>query len=285
MKAKIRDTEIYFDVMGEQLSRAGAGFYKKPVVLLLHGGPGGDHTCFKSYCPELAQVAQLIMLDHRGCGRSKRGNPKSYTLENNVEDLEVFRQYLGLDKVILYGHSYGGSLAQAYACKYPDNIAKLILGVTACDGSFIAAARKNLRERGNEKQRAWEQVLFERGFENNDELRQYFIDLMPLYSNKARTEGASVEAFDNMILSYEAINNGFLDFLLKMDFTSQLPELKMPTLVFGGRDDWICPIEYSEKMAKLIPNAKLVVFEQSGHSVPLDEHDAYIEMLSQFVKI
>lgn len=74
------------------------------------------------------------MIDHRGCGRSKKGNPDTYTLENDIEDVEAFRKYLGLEEIILYGHSYGGMLAQAYACRYPNAIKKLILGVTARDG-------------------------------------------------------------------------------------------------------------------------------------------------------
>ena len=112
MKAKIRGTELYFDVLGENIAKTDNGFREKPVVLLLHGGPGGDHTWFKNYCPELAQDAQLIMIDHRGCGRSARGHSADYTLENNIEDIAAFRQYLGLEDIIVYGHSYGGMLAQ-----------------------------------------------------------------------------------------------------------------------------------------------------------------------------
>lgn len=173
--------------------------------------------------------------------------------------------------------------AQGYACRYPKSIKKLILGVTACDGSFIDAARENLLERGNAKQRAWADILFEKGFHNNEALYQYFIDLTPLYSNKAYTEGINVKAFDEMSLTYQALNNGFLDFLPKMDFTKELPKLTMPILVFGGRDDWVCPIEYSEKIAELIPHAKLVIFEESGHSVPIDQHEKYINMLREFI--
>ena len=62
----------------------------------------------KTYCAELQDDAQLVMMDHRGCGRSKRGDPQTYTLENNIADIEALRDYLGLDKIIVYGHSYGG---------------------------------------------------------------------------------------------------------------------------------------------------------------------------------
>lgn len=284
MKAKIRGTELYFDVLGEHIKKSSDGFVEKPVVILLHGGPGGDHASFKNYCPELAEVAQLIMYDQRGCGRSQRGDPATYTLENNIEDLEALRNYLGLDEFILYGHSYGGMLAQAYACRYPGAIKKLILGVTVCDGSFITAARQQLQQRGTTKQKAWETVIFDEGFRSNRQFADFFIDLAPLYSNKINKEGVKQSAFDELELSYQALNNGFLSDLPNMDFTKQLPHLTMPTLVFGAKDDWICPVEYSQKIAELVPSAKLVIFNESGHSVSMDEHEKYIKMLRDFIE-
>jgi proline iminopeptidase len=72
MKAKIRGTEIYFDVAGMQLSPVKDHFVEKPVLFMLHGGPGGDHLRFKQHSLELQDTAQLIFIDHRGCGRSKK---------------------------------------------------------------------------------------------------------------------------------------------------------------------------------------------------------------------
>ena len=128
MKAKIRDTELFFDVLGAGIEFTEDAAVEKPAMFLLHGGPGMDHSSFKNYCPELQDIAQLIMMDHRGCGRSRRGDPQSYHLQNNIDAL---REYLGFEKIIVYGHSYGGMIAQGYALKYPQHVAKLILGVTA----------------------------------------------------------------------------------------------------------------------------------------------------------
>lgn len=283
MKAKIRDTEIFFDVLGEAIEYKNDKVREKQVMFCVHGGPGGDHSVFKKNCSKLQNDVQLILFDHRGCGRSMRSNPETYTLENNVDDMNALRQHLGLDKIIVYGHSYGGLVATAYALKYPEHVVKLILGVTAIDYTFLDAAQKKLQARGTPEQIAWGEKLFVSGFNNDQEFKDFFKAMATLYSNKAKQEGVNVAAFDNMILSYECINHGFTGFLKDIDLMPELHKIHCPTLVFGGRDDWVCPPEYSEKIAAGIAGAKLVMFEKSGHSVPMDEPQKYIEMMREFV--
>lgn len=283
MKAKIRDTEIFFDVLGEAIEYKDNIVHEKPVMFCVHGGPGGDHSAFKKYCGQLQHDVQLILFDHRGSGRSLRGDPATYSLENNVDDMEALRQHLGLESIIVYGHSYGGVVATAYALKYPKHVAKLILGVTAVDSSFLAAAQQNLLTRGTPEQIAWGEKLFQHGFSSDGDYKNFFKAMATLYSNKARQDGVNIAAFDHMILSHECINRGFTGFLKEIDFMPELHRIKCPTLVFGGRDDWVCPPEYSEKIAAAIAGATLVMFECSGHSVPMDEPEKYIKMLRDFV--
>jgi proline iminopeptidase len=66
--------------------------------------------------------AQVIYFDHRGQGRSDRGDPAMHTLDENVEDMEALRQYLGLGPVISIGTSYGGMVATAHAARYPASV-------------------------------------------------------------------------------------------------------------------------------------------------------------------
>lgn len=284
MRAKINNTELYFDVVGEGLHYDDGVAHEKPVMFCLHGGPGGDHSTFKQYCAELADQVQLVMMDHRGSGRSARGDSHTYTLANNVDDIEALRQYLGLDKIIVYGHSYGGMVAQGYALKYPGAVDKLILGVTVSDYRFFELAHKNLPKRAiNDAEIVWGEKLLTTGFCDDAELREYFKATSGLYSNKARKEGSNVKAFDAMIVSHECINNGFQGFLREMNFTPDLHTISCPTLVFAGQDDWVCDPSLAKVIADEIPNATFVLFENSGHSVPADEHEAYIDMLRQFI--
>jgi proline iminopeptidase len=92
----------------------------EPLVIL-HGGPGASHDYFLPYLLPLVRKNRLIFIDERGSGRSQKiEDPSGYTVENMVEDVEAVRISLGLGKINLLGHSYGGVLAQAYALKYQD---------------------------------------------------------------------------------------------------------------------------------------------------------------------
>lgn len=101
----------------------------RPVIFLLPGGPGSDHQVYKKHSTELAEVARLVYLDPRGCGESAKGDPKSYNLNNYIDDIEEIRKQLNFAKIIVLGTSYGGVAAQGYALRYPATLAKLILVV------------------------------------------------------------------------------------------------------------------------------------------------------------
>src|SRR5471030_1627659 len=145
MKANIRGTEIYFDVAGMQIEPKGSDLIEKPVMFLIHGGPGGNHIHFKYDSIELQKYAQLIFIDQRGCGLSKKDKLANYTLENNIEDIEALRKYLGFNKINILGISYGGMVAQGYAIRYSKHIDKLILVSTAPSHHFIKTAKENLK--------------------------------------------------------------------------------------------------------------------------------------------
>src|SRR5437588_7967086 len=100
-------------------------------LLILHGGPGASHDYFLPYLLPLARQHRLIFLDERGSGRSQKLQDASgYTIENMVEDVEAVRRALNLGKITVFGHSYGGALAQAYALKYQGHLSHLILAST-----------------------------------------------------------------------------------------------------------------------------------------------------------
>src|ERR1700732_1624676 len=119
MRARLRDTEIFFDIDGVGLAADGARMRERPTAFLVHGGPGVDHAGLKARYGRLAERMQLVYFDHRGQGRSARGDPETYTLGENVEDMEALRRYLGLGPVVSLGTSYGGTVAMAHAARYP----------------------------------------------------------------------------------------------------------------------------------------------------------------------
>lgn len=283
MRAKIRDTELYFDVEGAGLVVDGPRMREKPVAFLVHGGPGADHTSFKPTFSPLSRKMQLVYFDHRGQGRSARGPKQTYSLENNVEDLEALRQYLGLGKIIVIGASYGGMVALTYASRYPEHVSHLIAIVTVADARFLQRAQELLAERGTEEQRAIAQRLWDGNFENEAQLREYFQVMRTLYSVTADPDSPPAKSWDRAILSPDAINEAFGGFLRSYDIREQLPKITAPTLIIAGRHDWICPPEFSEEIAERIPNADLRIFEHSGHAIRLDEPEALLDAIAGFI--
>jgi proline iminopeptidase len=282
MRARVRDTELFFDVEGAALVPDGPRMIERPVAFLLHGGPGGDHTTFKPSFSPLADRMQLVYVDHRGQGRSARGLRETYTLDNNVEDLEALRQYLGLGQIVVIGVSYGGMVALAYASRYPESVSHLIAVVTAPSSAFLDRAREIVAERATEAQKAMADILWQGAFESEEQLREYYEIMGPLYSLKFNLEEAR-ERRQRGIASVDAINEGFGGFLRSYDVTENLNKITAPTLVVGGRHDWICAPEFSELIASKIPNADLRIFENSAHSVAADEHDALMDLIRGFI--
>jgi proline iminopeptidase len=281
MKANIRDTQIYFDIEGAGLVVEGAQMRERPVAFLLHGGPGADHTSYKPTFSPLANLMQLVYIDHRGQGRSARGDVTTYTLDQNVADLEALRQYLGLEQIAVIGGSYGGMVALAYASRYPDRVSHLVVFATTASHAFIDRAKQFLIQHGSEAQQEMAQFLWDGNFRDNAQLQDYFDCLGPLYSRTFDLAKAQQNA-GRAILSYEALNQAFGGFLRTFDLRPQLPQITAPTLVLGARQDWICAPEFAEEIAALIPQAKLNIFENSGHAIRADQPEALIATIQAF---
>ena len=177
MRAKIRDAEIYFDVDGMGLVPEGGQMVQRSTLFFLHGGPGGDHSSFKTLMADLRDTAQLVYVDHRGSGRSAPGNPQAHTLDNNIDDVDSLRDHLGLERISLLGSSYGGMVAQGYAIRYPDRLANLILAATAPSFRFMEDAQQIVNERGTPDQIRVCQWLWDGNFSSLEQLREYYREM------------------------------------------------------------------------------------------------------------
>jgi proline iminopeptidase len=284
MRARIRGTEIYFDVEGMGLVPEGARMVERPVAFVIHGGPGGDHTGFKPALTPLAERMQLVYFDHRGQGRSAKGDPATYTLDENVEDMEALRQHLGLGPIVSIGTSYGGMVAMAHAARYPRSVSHLVLVVTAAHAGFNARARQLVAERGTAEQKEVAAQLWAGALDTPEKLRRYYDVMGPLYS-RSHDPVAAKAGRDRGILSPEALNRAFAPggFLQHYDLRPELARIVAPTLILAGRHDWICPPEFSEEIHRLVPGSDLRIFEESSHSIRADEPRRMIDAIAGFV--
>ena len=282
MRARIRDTDLYFDVDGMGLVPDGDCMRERPVIFLLHGGPGGDHASFKSRLPALTDTAQLVYVDHRGSGRSLDSNPESWTLDNNIDDIDALREHLGLETICLLGSSYGGMVAQGYAIRYPQRLSHLILVATAPSHRFLADAQRIVDEQGTDDQKRVCRMLWDGTFETQEQLAEYYQLMGPWYARSFDVERFA-SGWNRGIRNFEQLNRGFNGFLKTFDFTEQLSGISCPTLVLSGAHDWICPVQHGRLIAQQIPRAHFKVFPNSAHALAEDEPDAFLAVLRGFL--
>ncbi|KLO89637.1 uncharacterized protein LW93_1696 [Fusarium fujikuroi] len=252
----------------------GAENKSKPLVISLHGAPGlSSHTGIKEDFKFLANRFRVLVYDLRGSGGSEVKGP--FTDE---------QAWVGDEKFILAGGSYGGFLALNYALNYPNRLLALILRNTwACgpQGTHRALANILLSKRINPD--PMRQVrLWTGSVQNQDDVEQGMAEIVTIYTPKdspepENFEGASTE------LRWEVHNAAFSWSQPRFDVRSRLSEINVPTLVVVGRLDIICPVEESEMIQRRIKGSELVVFEKSAHNPATDEPEKFREVLSDFL--
>ena len=285
MHAHIRNTAIYFDIDGVGLQPEGARMVEHRPAFAIHGGPGGEHSDLKLAFKPLTDALQMVYFDHRGQGRSARGDKRLYNLDENVEDMEALRLHLGLGPIVSMGTSYGGMVAMAHAARYPASVSHLVLMVTAAHAGFNARARQIVAERGTPEQIAVCAQLWAGQLDTDEKLRNYYEVMGPLYALKFDPVAAAAGRARG-ILAPDAINQAFGPggFLQTYDLRPELAAITAPTLIIAGQQDWICPPEFSEEIHRLIPHSQLQVFENSSHSLRVDEPQRLITSIRAFVQ-
>jgi pimeloyl-ACP methyl ester carboxylesterase len=147
MHVRVNGVQLFFDVEGAKLVPDGPAMREKPTLLLLHGGPGFDHSIYRPAYSALADIAQVIFLDHRGNGRSQDGPSEAWNLAQWGDDVRAFCDVLGIVDPIVLGVSFGGMVALAYATRHPAHPSKLVLISTEAAGGTHRERRIQLFER------------------------------------------------------------------------------------------------------------------------------------------
>lgn len=262
--------KIYYEVIGSG---------QAIPLILVNGGPGLDHLYLHSSSAwdALARNRRLIFYDQRGNGRSsplKEG--QSCTLADQMEDLDALRAHLGLEKMVLLGHSWGGYLGMAYAARHPERVAGLIL---------MDSAGPKWDEKSDVEDKIYPDVAermkgIQFGADLGDKaardeyIRQDFS--MLYYSPEKRQMLASVK------FNWE-INDALSKDLARFDLTPELPKFRFPTLVITGRFDVNVAPVFGYQMYRAIPGAQFTVFEKSGHLPFVEEPEAFTSRVEGFL--
>lgn len=270
---------LYVDIEGPALVPDGPSMREKPTLVLLHGGPGYDHSGFKPAFSRLADIAQIIYYDHRGHGRSDRRPPGEWTLDTFADDVVRLCEALAIEKPIVLGQSFGGFVAQRYIERHPAHAAKVILSSTS---PHLGLARKlAMFERlgGSEARDVAERYWTAPG---PDVWPEYKRVCLPLYNTvKPRNDDATRRiVFNEEILFASAAGEQ-----QTMKLLPGLAHAQCPVLVIAGAHDPVCPLADSHDIAAALPArwSRLAVFERSGHGAWRDEPDAAFALLRQFI--
>jgi proline iminopeptidase len=260
---------------------------EKPVLLMLHGGPGADHTIYRPAYSALADVAQIVYLDHRGNGRSEDGPREHWNLAQWGDDVRGFCDALGIVDPIVLGASFGGMVALAYATRHPAHPGKLVLISTEAAGGSYRERRVALFERlgGPEVGALARRRFLEPEAPLDQEAREAWRRLaIPVYTRIPRDPDMARRAISrpDVALHWFAKPGGESD---TFDMFPELDRIRCPTLVIGGEDDPMHPIESQADLAAALPQ-QLVQFERfanCGHGVVPDAPERAMALLREFI--
>lgn len=273
--------DIWYGVAGDRRKD------RVPLVVI-HGGPGMSHDYLYPLI-DLAGERPVVFYDQLDAGRSDRPNdPVNWRVPRFLDEIDRLREGLGLDRVAVFGNSWGGTLAAAYGARRPDGLEKLVLSSPLLqtetwirDNSLYRAALPEEVRRVMDAHEAKE-----------DTGTQAYLDAVDVFYQRHLCRATPWP--DYLVATFEALNevcyagmwgpneftcNGILQ---GYDGTPGLGSISVPTLVTCGEFDEATP-QSCRKFTDLIKNARLEVFPDASHMAFVEKRDAYIKSLRRFL--
>ncbi|MGZ6027664.1 MAG: proline iminopeptidase-family hydrolase [Caulobacteraceae bacterium] len=260
-------------------------------VLLLHGGPGFSHDyleCFEDFLPQAG--VGFYYYDQLGCGNSDHPDDDSlWTLSRYVDEVEAVRKGLGIEDLILYGHSWGGMLGIEYALKYPQNLSRLVISdMTAGVPAYVEHAQRMRAELPAADQKVLD--AYEARNQTDAPAYQAVIDKLNhqhLLRMEAWPEPVN-RTFAKANLHIYNLMQGPNEFTITGNFKdwdrwADLRRIKAPTLVMGARYDEMDP-DQIRREGQLVPDARTWISDKGSHLCMYDDQEAYFAALIPFLR-
>jgi proline-specific peptidase len=258
-------------------------------LLTLHGGPGAGHDYLESL-EALAADRMVVFYDQLGCGHSDRpDDPSLWRMDRFVDEVDAVRSALGLEQIHLLGSSWGGWLAIEYMLSGARGVLGLVLASTSASVSqFVSEAERlkaALPPEVHETLRRHEDAGELHHPEYEDAVMEFYKRHLcrldpwpgPLIRSVENLEGNQVYETMNGPNEFYVIGN-----LKDWDRTGRLGEIGVPTLVTVGRHDEITPA-CAETIRRGIPDSEMRIFEESAHVAHLEETEAYVKVVADFM--
>ncbi|MGY3715886.1 alpha/beta fold hydrolase [Sutcliffiella cohnii] len=236
---------------------------KGEPIVFLHGGPGGDHRFFLPYVKPLAAKYKLVLYDQRGCGKSDPIQDNQYSMEGEVRTLELLREELNLEKINLFGESWGSMLALLYATTYPERVNKIFL--TAAVG-ITATGFKEFEQELMKKMSMKDKIklfLLDKKMQRGKATIETILDILdPYYVYSKDTLRKKVRYSMNSTVNHMIGE----DIKKQYDLTEKVHKLSdIPIMVAQGGHDILPPEKIHSLLVKHIPHARLMEIKNCGH--------------------
>jgi proline-specific peptidase len=280
--------EGFIEVPGGRVWYRSVGEGGGTPLLCLHGGPGFTHYYLEPL-EALADRRQVIFYDQLGCGRSDRpGDLSLWTVDRFVEELAQVRAALGLDRLNLFGSSWGGMLAMQYVLDRQPELESLILcGSPASMIRWVEDCTELLAAEPDEVRRTIREHE-EAGFTGCPEYqaailgfyREHVCRMSPWPAGLERSFAeAGFDVYTTMNGPSEFTVTGTLKTWTVMD---RLGEITVPTLLVGGRYDECTP-GHMQEMHRRIPGSQLATIEDASHLCFAEQPEKFNELVNAFL--
>jgi proline iminopeptidase len=254
------------------------------VVIVVHGGAGIPHEYFHPMLSNLSRYATLVYFDRRADMLSTKSNHGMASIEEMSDDIDALRKALGLERVTLFGHSFGANIVLNYALRHPANVKRLILvsAAAAVENPYEGEKRilKTLSQTEMTMYRSSESGTG--GLRPCDRVQKRYAVLYPHYFYKPVPydfdRGVYTVYFDALSKKLALASDA-----RGTDVSARLSEIDAPTLVVAGRHDLETPPEQSQELASGLAHSRLVLLEHSGHFPFFEENYLFTEWVHQFM--
>jgi aminoacrylate hydrolase len=249
------------------------GAPSNPPVLLV-GGLGGVGAQWASQTPRFSEKYYVILPDQRGTGRTTHAED-GYTTQQLAADMAALVAYLGLGPVHVVGASTGAAIGQYMALNHPETVRLLTMaGAFARFDTFAhrgSDVRRTFVAEGDRKSRYSCYVCFlfsQRYTREHPEKVQEWIDEILAVPEPPKDRDIALKRLD-MIAAHDAL--------------ARLGEIKQPSIVLCGSHDVAVGLPLSEEIASAMPGSELVVFQDAGHLIELEQEEEFFQTVSTFI--
>jgi proline iminopeptidase len=251
-----------------------------PPLIVLHGGPGLDHSMFRPYLDPLADEFRLLYVDERGQGRSERVDPSTLSLDVFAHDVDLLAEALELERFALLGHSFGAIITTKHAIELGTAAAYVISGGGDSSANLMAdveASLDALGDAGTPIAESWEQ---ERAVQSQEELMDLIRVQMPFHFAGEPPPGYGEDMIGSPDVLRHFADVGYGDF----DFAPDLGRVSVPTLVIVGERDRTTTTRAARVLHEGFPGSTLVVVPEVGHMSFVESPEAYLGAVRAFLR-